>query len=131
MWHTVGPGRPDALDLYDEAVAAVCAGADPIPALRRAVEADPTYGVAVADLTALTGGPVPDPLPTTSRWERQHVEIVRAAAADVARAEALLREHTGVYSCDPIALLVVARRLGGIDSSRLTDLRGTSCTCWT
>ena len=122
--------RLDALDLYDVAVAAVCAGTDPVPALRRVVDADPTFGVAVADLAALTGREVPATL-TTSRWERQHVQIIRAAVTDLARAEALLREHAGAYGCDPLALLVVARRLGGIDGDRLVDLRGSACSCWT
>ena len=123
--------RCDALDAYDEALAAVCRGGDPIPALRRAVGADASFAPALADLLALTGEPVAAPLPTGSRWERQHVEIVRTASADPARAEALLREHAGTYGCDPLALLVVARRVGGVDGARLTDLRGRACTCWT
>jgi len=121
----------DALDLYDAAVAAVCAGTDPTDALRRAVEADPTYGVAVGDLAAVTGTDIPDVLPTASRWERQHLAVIRAAITDVARAEVLLREHAAAYGCDPVALLVVARQLGGIDGDRLVDLRGSACSCWT
>jgi hypothetical protein len=123
--------RCDALDAYDEAVVAVCRNVDPIPALRRAVGADPTFAPAVADLSALTATPAPTALTAGSRWERQHVEIVRIAPTDPARAEALLREHAATYGCDPLALLVVARHVGGVHGDRLTDLRGTACSCWT
>jgi hypothetical protein len=88
-------------------------------ALRDAVIADPGFGLAVADLAAITGGP---PSPTGGRpmsWERHHIEVVRTAAAgDVSRATDLLREHLASVGCDPLALRVVTdlrRRTGDVD----------------
>lgn len=118
-----------AQDAYTAAVAAVCAGADPGDALRRAVAADPADVVAAADLAAWTLQPDPGGAGGTS-WDRRHLEIVRAAAADPARAEVLLREHATTSGCDPLALVIVARTVDGMDSERLADLRGRSCTCW-
>jgi hypothetical protein len=116
---------------YAEAVAAVCTQTDPTDALRRAIAADPNFAVAVADLRALTGEDAPPPGPGTTPWERRHLEIVAAAAIDPLRAEALLREHAARSGCDPLALLVVARHVDGMDGQRLADLRGRACTCWT
>lgn len=120
-----------AHDAYAAAVAAVCTGVDPTDALREAVAADPQFSVARADLRAWAGDDVPPPGPGTTPWERRHLEIVALAAADPLRAEALLREHAARSGCDPLALLIVARRLDGMDGARLTDLRGRACTCWT
>ena len=115
---------------YVESVTAVCTGRDPSDALRRAVDADPTCAVAVADLRAWTGADVPAPGPGATPWERRHLEIVDAAATDPLRAEALLREHAARSGCDPLALLIVARHIDGMDGDRLADLRGRACTCW-
>ena len=114
---------------YREAALAVCHRRDPFPALRRAVALDGTHAPAAADLQAL-GGAAPQPAPR-STWERCHVEIVRHAAADPLRAEALLREHAARDGCDPLALLIVSRAVGGVADDRLADLRGASCSCWT
>lgn len=118
-------------DAYAAAVAAVCTGADPTDALRRAVATDPQFSVALADLGAWTGDDVPLPGPGSTPWERRHLEIVAQASVDPLRAEVLLREHAARSGCDPLALLIVARRLDGMDGMRLTDLRGSACTCWT
>lgn len=115
---------------YREAAVAVCHRRDPLPALRRAVALDRSHAPAAADLHALADEAVPQPAPR-SPWERRHVEIVRHAAADPLRAEALLREHAARDGCDPLALLVVSRAVGGVADDRLADLRGASCSCWT
>lgn len=120
-----------AHDAYAAAVAAVCTGCDPTDALRRAVAADPSSPVAAADLCAWAGDDVPLPGPGATPWQRRHLEIIRCAAADPLRAEALLREHAARSGCDPLALLIVSRHLDGMDGDRLADLRGRACTCWT
>jgi len=82
-------------------------------ALRLAVSADPDFGVAVADLVALTG--TPDHQPADGRrqamnWERHHIEVVATAAAGQAtRAADLLREHLASVGCDPLAVCITAR----------------------
>lgn len=124
----IAPSAGDAA--YRDAALAVCHRHDPVPALRRALDLDPTHAPAAVDLEALVGEARPD-LPTRSRWERRHVEIVRAAATDPRRAEVLLREHAGIAGCDPLALLIVARHIDGLDGDRLADLRGRACDCWT
>ena len=116
---------------YAAAAAAVCTGCDPTEALRRAVAAEPDLTVAVADLRAWAGDDLPDPGPGATAWERRHLEIVACAATDPLRAEALLREHAARSGCDPLALLIVARHLDGMDGERLADLRGRACGCWT
>ncbi len=79
-----------------------------VEALRRAVMADPGFGLAVADLAAITEAP---PSPTGGRpmsWERHHIEVVRTASAgNVSRATDLLREHLAGVGCDPLALRIV------------------------
>jgi DNA-binding GntR family transcriptional regulator len=43
-------------------------------------------------------------------WERHHIEVVSAAAADrVTRASDLLREHLASVGCDPLAVRITAR----------------------
>jgi hypothetical protein len=73
------------------------------------VEADPGFGLAVADLDAMTAAP---PSPISRRqmiWERHHVEVVGAAAAgEVDRASDLLRELLASVGCDPLALRIVS-----------------------
>lgn len=120
-----------AHEAYAEAVSAVCTGCDPTDALRRAVAADPDLAVPVADLRAWAGDELPDPGQGATPWERRHLEIISCAKTDPGRAEALLREHAIRSGCDPVALLIVARHLDGMDGDRLADLRGRACTCWT
>ena len=95
-----------------------------VTALRHAVLADPAFGLAVADLAALTEA---SPGPAGGRlmsWERHHIEVVRAAAAgNMSRAADLLREHLASVGCDPLALRIVTdlrRRTGNRDG--LEDL---------
>ena len=89
---------------------------DTVTALRHAVTADPAFGLAVADLDAITEAP---PSPISGRqmnWERHHIEVVRTAAAgNLSRAADLLREHLASVGCDPLALRIVTdlRQRGG------------------
>ena len=85
-------------------------------ALRRAVDADPGFGLAVADLEAITHA---SPSPISGHqmnWERHHIEVVRTAdAGNISRAGDLLREHLASVGCDPLARRIVAdlrRRMG-------------------
>jgi hypothetical protein len=49
-------------------------------ALRLAVHADPAFGLAVADLGAMTGTASQGPSHQPMNWERHHIEVVTAAA---------------------------------------------------
>jgi hypothetical protein len=102
-----------------------------VTALRLAVKADPAFGLAVADLDALTGAP---PSPSSGRqmnWERHHIEVVRTAAAgNFSRAADLLRELLASVGCDPLALRIVTdlgRRTG--HRGGLEDLTGHLPDC--
>jgi hypothetical protein len=78
-------------------------------ALRLAVHADPAFGLAVADLGAITGTSCQGPSRQQLNWERHHIEVVRAAAAGNARRAAdLLREHLASVGCDPLAFRIAA-----------------------
>ena len=79
-------------------------------ALRLAVSADSDFGLAVADLGALTGTPGHQPAGRAMNWERHHIEVVATAAAGQAtRAADLLREHLASVGCDPLAVRITAR----------------------
>jgi hypothetical protein len=82
--------------------------AQTVTALRRAVNTDPGFGLAVADLDAITQAP-PSPISGQQmNWERHHIEVVRTAAAgNVRRAADLLREHLVSVGCDPLARRIV------------------------
>ena len=78
-------------------------------ALRLAVDADPAFGLAVADLDAITGTASQVPGHQQMNWERHHIEVVRAAATGNARRAAdLLREHLASIGCDPLAFRITA-----------------------
>jgi hypothetical protein len=78
--------------------------------LRLAVSADAGFGVAVADLVALTGTPDHQPAGRAMNWERHHIELVATAAAgQAARAADLLREHLAGVGCGPLAVRITAR----------------------
>jgi hypothetical protein len=102
-----------------------------VTALRHAVTADPTFGLAIADLSAFTGTPSGAPSGRQMNWERHHIEVVRAAAAgNLSRAADLLREHLASVGCDPIALRIVTelrRRAGQQDG--FDDLTGHLPAC--
>ena len=55
--------------------------AQTVAALRRAVNADPAFGLAVADLDAITQAPSSPISGHQMNWERHHIEVVRTAAA--------------------------------------------------
>ena len=100
--------------------------ADAIKALRQAVTTDPAFGLAIADLDALTGTPPGVIDGRLMNWERHHIEVVRTAAAgNHGRAADMLREHLASIGCDPLALRIVSElrwRVGHRDG--LDDLRG-------
>jgi tagatose-1,6-bisphosphate aldolase non-catalytic subunit AgaZ/GatZ len=78
-------------------------------ALRLAVNADPAFGLAVADLDAITGTASPGPSHHQMNWERHHIEVVHAAVTGNARRAAdLLREHLASVGCDPLAYRIAA-----------------------
>ena len=100
--------------------------ADAMAALRHAVTTDPAFGLAIADLDALTETPSGLIDGRQMNWERHHIEVVRTAAAgNHSRAADLLREHLASIGCDPLALRIVTelRRRGG-HRDGLDDLRG-------
>jgi len=78
-------------------------------ALRLAIHDDPAFGLAVADLDAITGTASHGPSHQQMTWERHHIEVVRAAAAgNASRAADLLREHLASVGCDPLAFRIAA-----------------------
>ena len=96
-----------AATFYRQAQQAVDS-AQTVTALRRAVNADPAFGLAVADLDAITQAPPSRISGHQLSWERHHIEVVRTAAAgDVRRATDLLREHLASVGCDPLARRIV------------------------
>jgi hypothetical protein len=102
-----------------------------ITALRRAVNADPAFGLAIADLGAVTATAGKDPRRPQMNWERHHIEVVRTAAAGNAqRAADLLREHVATVGCDPLATRIAAqlRPTGGHDDN-VEDLAGLLPGC--
>jgi hypothetical protein len=79
-------------------------------ALRLAVNADPTFALAIADLDAITGTAAKGPGRQQMSWERHHIEVVRTAASGNARrATDLLREHLVSVGCDPLAVRIVTQ----------------------
>ena len=81
-----------------------------IAALRLAVEADPAFELALADLDAITGTSGQRHSRGQMNWERHHIEIVRTAASgNGKRAADLLREHLAAVGCDPLAFRIVAQ----------------------
>jgi hypothetical protein len=123
------PGQPDhlaaagpAVDVHGRAVTTTPRAAaryrqaqraaDPAAAaaaLRLAIRADPDFGLAVADLDAITGTASQGPSHQQMTWERHHIEVVTTAAAGHAgRAADLLREHLASVGCDPLASRITA-----------------------
>ena len=79
-------------------------------ALSLAVEADPVFTLALADLEAITGTSAERTGHRQMSWERHHNEVVRTAASgDSKRAVDLLREHLAGVGCDPLAFQIVAQ----------------------
>lgn len=78
-------------------------------ALELAVTADPAFGLAIADLSAIKGTWTQDFRSRQINWERHHIEVIRAASAgDAIRAADLLREHMANVGCDPLAARIAA-----------------------
>jgi hypothetical protein len=77
-------------------------------ALRKALECDPAFALALADLSLL-GETCRDPSAFGMHaWERHHIEIVRSVqAGDRQRAVALIADHLSTLRCDPIATRIV------------------------
>jgi hypothetical protein len=98
----------------------------PDPALRRALQADPTFAVAASDLRALADeSPAVEPARPSTTWERHHCEIVTEAQRDVRRASGMLREHLADVRCDPLAVHIVSTVLRDAsfhDTARSTDV---------
>jgi hypothetical protein len=104
---------------------------DRVKALRHSITADPAFGLATADLNALTQTPASVIGGRQMNWERHHIEVVRTAAAgNHIRAADLLREHLASVGCDPLALYVVAelRQRAGYGDG-LEDLSGQLPGC--
>jgi hypothetical protein len=78
-------------------------------ALRKALECEPGFAVASADLCVLSGTCPGLTATGTHSWERHHIEIVGSVqVGDRQRAVALLAEHLSTLDCDPIATRIVA-----------------------
>jgi hypothetical protein len=102
-----------------------------ITALRHAVEADPAFDLALADLDAMTGTSGQRHSRGQMNWERHHIEVVRTAASGNAkRAADLLREHLAGVGCDPLAFRIVAhlRQSMAMDND-FEDLAGQLPDC--
>jgi hypothetical protein len=79
-----------------------------VTALRLAVTADPAFGLAVADLDAITATRPRRISGRPMNWERHHIEIVQAAAAgNLTRAADMLHEHLASVGCDPLAMRIL------------------------
>ena len=79
-------------------------------ALRLAANADPAFGLAIADLDAITGTVCEAPSRQQMSWERHHIEVIRTAATgDANRAAGLLHEHLANVGCDPLAVRITAQ----------------------
>jgi hypothetical protein len=118
-----------AAEWYREAQRVAWDAVAAIAALQRAIEVDPTFPVATADLDALTGAST-----SVSRsarmttWERHHIEIVTTAARGGSdRAASLLREHVSEVGCDPLALRIVHDALA--DPNAVADLLAERPPC--
>jgi hypothetical protein len=101
-------------------------------ALHLALNADPAFGLAIADLGALTGRADRLPERQLMSWERHHIEVVRSAASgNGARAAGLLREHLASIGCDPLAVHIVAQLGHDAEFEDLTcRLPGCHLTRW-
>lgn len=78
-------------------------------ALELAVFADPAFGLAIADLSAIKEMSTQVARSRQLNWERHHIEVIRAASAgDAIRAADLLREHLANVGCDPLAARIAA-----------------------
>ena len=100
-----------------------------IAAFAAAVEQDPGFSLGHAALAVARAEQSPPDDPDDpalaaaarsargqTRWERQHVAIVRLALEGaLVRAGALAREHLAEFPDDPLIVFVVTRRCAGVD----------------
>jgi len=101
-----------------------------ITALRRAVSADPAFGLALADLAAITGTAARSPGQRQMNWERHHIEVVRAAASgNAVRAADLLSEHLASVGCDPLAARIAVQLRQPIGMDEFVNLAGQLPSC--
>jgi len=102
-----------------------------ITALRLAVEADPAFELALADLNALTGASGQCHSRGQMNWERHHIEVVRTAASgNGKRAADLLRDHLAGVGCDPLAFRIVAQMRQPVGTADgFEDLSGQLPVC--
>ena len=101
-----------------------------ITALRRAVSADPAFGLALADLGAISGTAARGPSRRQMNWERHHIEVVRAAASgNAVRAADLLSEHLASIGCDPLAVRIAFQLRQLIGPDELVNLAGQLPSC--
>ena len=99
-------------------------------ALRRAVNADPAFGLALADLGAITGAASRGPSHRQMNWERHHIEVVRAAASgNAVRAADLLSEHLASVGCDPLAFRIAVQLRQPIGTDEFVNLAGQLPSC--
>ena len=99
-------------------------------ALRRAVNADPAFGLALADLGAITGTAARGPSHRQMNWERHHIEVVRAAASgNSVRAADLLSEHLASVGCDPLAFRIALQLRQPIGTGEFVKLAGQLPSC--
>ena len=99
-------------------------------ALRRAVNADPAFGLALADLGAITGAAGRGPSHRQMNWERHHIEVVRAAASgNAVRAADLLSEHLASVGCDPLAFRIAVQLRQPIGTDEFVNLAGQLPSC--
>jgi hypothetical protein len=99
-------------------------------ALRLAISADAGFGLAAADLGAITGTPANDPARWPMTWERHHIEVARTAAAgNAGRTADLLREHLASVGCDPLAFRLVAWLRQSMKDDDFEDLAGQLPGC--
>lgn len=99
---------PDVTTRYRAALRATCPHHLARAVIDLADRFAPVCQAAAVDLAVLTGQPLPPVARPVSRWERQHLEIVRELdRRDLVRASGLLQEHLSGHGCDPAALAAI------------------------
>jgi hypothetical protein len=99
-------------------------------ALRHAVNTDPAFGLAIADLDAITGAATHSFTHRQMNWELHHIEVVRTAASgNATRAADLLCEHLAAIGCDPLASRIVAQLQQTTGMDDLENLAGQLPDC--
>lgn len=119
-----------AADPYRVALQAICPNHDHAAALDIARRFAASSAVAAIDAAVLTGRPVIQSGRLASRWERQHVDILRAVTTgDLQRATGLLVEHLAEHGCDPTAIAAVASIITESGSSACASSAVVPASC--